>query len=258
MIDLTISLVDYDDKVDHLLVKCQLLKYLFEKLKFPIAFRFHFIDSRLNLLNQNGKLNYRKLLNCVDKLQVPQMFSTESDMKHWMNSLISAVLHIDTTVMANYANEPLSKLGLDSMLALQISLEVEQHLKIFHNDLPYNKLFEVVLKSTLNSLSEWIKKIIFDEPSNTFTLANRKPIDTVAISKTNEIAFKVAISKNSQLSQMYQIRNECNISTVSIEHRWMYFMEECVDSTPTVIITGEQVSLVPPINIYPANRFTYL
>lgn len=217
-------------------MKHELIQYLLVELKLPFAFRFHFIDSRLNILTSNGKLNYRKLVDCVDKLQAPEQLVSRDQVELWLAFLVESTLNIKDFDQ----RKTFKDYGLESMSALQITLEIEQKFRFnkFGQQMYYPKLFELVLRSSFGSLLDWLCETLFSRV-NEFqpaTFCNHEVMlcGNETITQSAEI-----VSRNSNLDRIYQA-SQCQ--SARIEQRWLCYLEECVDSSPAVIFRGSQVS----------------
>lgn len=194
-----------DNQDDHLRLKDEILFYLIHTRSMPFAFRVAFIDAFANL-SPNGKLDRSKLSNST-----PSKYS--NDIGEDVFSRIKSIMNVDNMDKTT----KLRDLGMSSMSALQIALEIEQVCcaSTDAKELSFDGLFDIINASNCEQIINYVLDLMVQAKSQIATTSQHRT------EPSNE--------------------NTPEHDRLCVKRQWSYFMEACVDATPVVVEIDSKV-----------------
>ncbi|KAJ6225118.1 hypothetical protein RDWZM_003663 [Blomia tropicalis] len=232
-----------DFKIEDI-IEMNVIKHLCRNLTLPFAFQCYVIDrtNASTMLNKNGKLDYINLRNQNIKFDKKTLIPTQEYIESIIISILRASLNIDKVAIETIRAVQLRHLGMTSMIALQISMQIEQS---FLFSVDGQNIFEIILEKNIDSIVQYVlQQIQLKVPKNND--ANNYDKFQSTSTTTNHGNSKSALEILSRNDQQYNlpkfISNERSqiISSISIKHQWSVYMEECVDATPLLICDREK------------------
>lgn len=189
-----------------------------------IAFRLHSIDSTQIVFNQNGKIDLDKIRENINLSTKPATMK-----QHWTKEEISNILDyvLKKHLKHEYnKNQLLCSFGIDSMMALEIALELDGEFFLKNEN-----IFELLLTKSFNEIVERINEMII-LPNETLSCNPYQIVQNESELIKLNCKNVVQLNKNPY--------TKLNV-TFKISHQWLHFMEQCVDSSPLVVVFDQKV-----------------
>lgn len=192
------------------------------------AFRLHLIDSTQILFNQNGKIDLVKFCENINVLAKPTTMKQQ-----WTKEEISNILDfvLQKHLKCEYdKNQLLSSFGIDSMMALEIAIELDNEFFLENEN-----IFEMLLTESFTKIVERIDEmIILRDEDQSYNPFKCDPNELIKMNCNN-----VELTSNDNAY--------CQM-TLKISHQWLHFMELCVDSSPLIVVLEQKVGNMKKIN----------